>query len=175
MTLMLDPEPTLAAPSEDETQSIHAWSQEDAATEVVEYRPRSWRTPLLIAAAAVAAICTAGVVYEINTAVDGGATNPLVAPEKPQVAAPAKPSIVPSPPIQMQSPDQRFLNLLQQRGVKVVSPPAALAGAHDVCRLESEGHNAREIAQAFANVTPGADFNTEGVFVMTAEEIYCPK
>lgn len=52
-------------------------------------------------------------------------------------------------------PDKRFLALVQQRGAVVVSPPAAIRGAHETCELEAEGHSARDIAQAFVNVTPG--------------------
>lgn len=173
MTLMLDQDSTQAADlTEDETQSLHAWSQADDADTVIAYTPgHSWKVPALLAAlAAVAAVMAGAFLMWPHSA-----TKPQVAPAKPQVAAPVHPTIAPSPPVQLQSPDQRFLSLVQQRGVKVVSPTAAIKGAHDVCRLESEGHNAREIAQAFVDVTPGADLQTEGVFVMTAEEIYCPQ
>jgi Protein of unknown function (DUF732) len=160
MTLMLDPEPTLAADTiEDETRSIHAWSQEDAATEVVDYRPRSWRLPVTLAIAAAVGMIGAAAYLEW----------PASTPQPVAVA----PHVQASPPVKPLTPDQRFLNLIQQRGVKLVSPPAAIKGAHDVCRLEAEGHNANEIAQAFVNVTPGADIKTEGIFVMTAEEVYC--
>lgn len=169
MTFMLDQEPTVAATVDDETQSLHAWSQEDAATDVVDYRPRGWKLPAMVATLAVGAAISAGVFLAWPHPV-----NPQVSATKPQVASPTKPTIVAPPPAQTISPDQRFLALVQQRGVQLVSPPAALKGAHDTCRLEAEGHSAKEIAQAFTDVTPGITLKTEGIFVMTAEEIYCP-
>jgi hypothetical protein len=165
MTLMLDPEPTLAASVEDETQSLHAWSQEDAATEVVEYRPRSWKLPLTAAIAATAALAAGAFL-----AWPQSATKPLVAPTKPQVA----PSIAASPPVQVQSPDQRFLALVQQHGQTVVSPSQALQAAHAVCTAEAQGKSDTEIAAELVASSPGADLKMATTFLYTAHEVYCP-
>lgn len=151
---------TEAAP-EVQTRSLRAWGEADP-TDVIEYRERSWKAPILLAAAALAAVALVGTMWPRHHTEE---SRPQATPQ----SAP-KPQVAPPPPTR----DQRFLQLLPQRGVELVSPPAAIKGAHDVCRLESEGHQAKEIAEAFTQVTPGATLKTEGIFVMTAEEIYCP-
>jgi hypothetical protein len=168
MTLMLDPEPTLAAQVEDETQSLHAWSQADDGEAITEYiQRRSWKIPAAVAAISASAAIAAG----LFLAWPQSATKSLVAPTKPQVAAPAIPV---SPPVQVQSPDQRFLALLKQRDVVVVSPPLAINGAHETCTDLAKGYSAREIAEAGVRATPGENLDTAGTFVATAQEIYCP-
>jgi hypothetical protein len=164
----MEGEPTLAAVTpEDETQSLHAWSQEDTATELVDYRPRSWKIPALAATLAAISL-TAGVFL----AWPESAPQAQVAPASPQVSAP---TITSSAPIQPQSPDQRFIALLKQRNVVVVSPPLAINGAHETCTNLAKGFTARDIAQAFMNVSPGKqDMTTAGTFVATAQEVYCP-
>lgn len=166
MTLMLDPEPTLAAVTpEDETQSLHAWSQEDTATEVVDYRPRSWKVPTVAALAATAAL-TAGAFLAWPSA-----TNPKVAPSTPQVVAPAIPA---SPPVQVQSPDQRFIALLKQRGQTVIAPDTAIRAAHAVCTAESQGKPDPQIAAELVASTAGSDMKMATVFLYTAQSVYCP-
>lgn len=161
MTLMLDPEPTLAAPSEDETQSLHAWSQEDSVTEVVDYRTRSWKIPALVVTLAAAAAVTAG----LFAAWPESATKPQVAPT--QVAIPS------SPPVQVQSPDQRFIALLKQRGLKVYSESMAINAAHAACTAEAQGRPDSEIAAQFVASSPLMDLKKATIFVYTAHEVYC--
>jgi hypothetical protein len=83
-------------------------------------------------------------------------------------------SHVQAPPPKPQTTDERFLALLQQRGVRVVSPRLALNAGHFVCTSLAQGHAAPEIAQAFVNSTPGTDLKTESIMVDTAQEVYCP-
>jgi hypothetical protein len=170
---LMEAEPTLAAITpEDETQSLHAWSMADDVDTVIAYTPgRSWKIPALLAALATMAAVAAGAFL----AWPESATKPLVAPAKPQVAAGTQaPPIVASPPIQIQSPDQRFITLLKQRNVVVVSPPLAINGAHETCTDLGKGYSAREIAEAGVRATPGENLDTAGTFVATAQEIYCP-
>jgi Protein of unknown function (DUF732) len=162
MTLMLDP--TVAAPSEDETQSLHAWSQEDDVTEVVDYRPRSWKLPALVALLAASAAVTAG----LFLAWPQSAGNPQVTPSKPQAAAPIKPITA------AQTPDQRFIALVQQRGFRIISEPLAIKAAHAVCVDEHNGYTDPEIAQQLVKTTPGADLKAAAIFVDTAHEVFCP-
>lgn len=170
MTLMLDSDPTLEANAAD-TQSIHAWSQEDPATEVVDYRPRSWKLPITVAAAALIGIVGAGTYLEWPQT----PVKPQQSAGKVQVAPPpAVPTIQASPPVRPLSQDDRFIALLKQRNVIVVSPPLAINGAHETCTNLAKGFTARQIAQAASDVTPGENLPTAATFVATAQEIYCP-
>lgn len=163
---MDDAEPTQAADvPDDETQSIHAWSQSDEATEPAVYTPpRSWRIPVMLAAIAISAVAAAsGVAHHASE------THSTPAP----TAAPT-PSIAPAPPPRPPTPDERFLALAKQRGVQIVSPSLAITAGRDVCTYESQGYSDPEIAQAFVRSTPGTDLRTESIFVDTAKEVYCP-
>jgi len=157
-------EPTEAAGhQETETQSIHAWSQENADTEPVLPHRRSWKLPVALAgAAAVAAI---GVAAYLGWPEHSASRVAQPAPVTHHVQA---------PPPKPQTKDERYLALLQQRGVRVVSPPLALNAAHFVCTSLAQGHAAPEIAQALVNSTPGTDLKTESIAVDTAQEVYCP-
>jgi hypothetical protein len=169
---LMEAEPTLAAITpEDETQSLHAWSMADDGEAITEYIPRrSWRIPATVAAVAASAAIAAGAFL----AWPQSGTNPLVAPSAPQVAAPTHPSIAPSPPVQSQSPDQRFMALLDQRGVDVVSPLLIIKGAHKTCTDLANGYSATTIAEAFVRATPNTNIRTQAIFVQTAQEVYCP-
>lgn len=162
MTLML--EPTLAASVEDETQSLHAWSQEDAATEPVEYRRRGWKLPAAAAFVVVAGIIGGALALWHH---QESATKTLVAPTKPQVALPA------SPPILAQNPDDRFLALVRQH-LTLVSPKLALAAAHNACIEHNQGIPDPQIAQDIVAGTPGMDLRNASVFVDLTREVYCP-
>jgi hypothetical protein len=165
MTLMLDPEPTISADTvEDETQSLHAWSQEDAATEVVDYRQRSWKLPITLAVAAVVGMIGAAAYLEWPTHSAQPVAHTAPAPNA------AKPQVAPKP----LTKDERFLTLVQQRGITVVSKPLMLNAGPFVCTAESQGHTDPEIAEAFTQSTPGMDLKTANVFVDTAVEVYCP-
>ena len=157
-------EPTEAAGhQETETQSIHAWSQENADTEPVLPHRRSWKLPVALAgAAAVAAIGVAAYLeWPEHSA-------PLVAqppPDAPHVQA---------PPAKPQTKDERFLALLQQRGAAAVSSPLAVKAGHWVCEKETLGFSAPELAQALVTSTPGTNLKAMAIFVDTAQEVYCP-
>jgi hypothetical protein len=150
---------TEAAPlTEEQTQSLRAWGQEDTATEVVDYRHRNWKLPVMLVSAALTAALAAGAY--------------LAWPEpSPQVAAPApsaaKPQVAPSK-------DDQFLALIEQRGVKVLSPKMMLNAGHFVCTAETQGHTDPEIADAFTRSTPGMNLKGASVLVDTAVEVYCP-
>jgi hypothetical protein len=169
MTLMIDPEPTVSAQVEDETQSLHAWSQEDTATELVDYRPRSWKIPATIAALAAGAAITAGLFMAWPSA-----TKQQVAPTKSQVAAPAKPAIPSTPSIQSQNPDDRYVALIQQRGMDVISRTQTINAAHWICEQHKNGYPASQIAQAIIDATPGMTMKGAAIDIDTALEVYCP-
>jgi hypothetical protein len=166
---MDEAEPTLPADLADsETQSIHAWSQADNAEAITTYIPRrSWKIPAGLAALAVAAVVTTGVVHEWPHTQPPAAQTTPVAPVAPKIQPPPLPALP-------ATPDQRFIALLKQRGVIVVSPPLAINGAHETCTNLAKGYTAREIAEAEVKATPGANINTESTFVATAQEVYCP-
>jgi hypothetical protein len=165
MTLMLNPTQEVNV---DPTESLHAWSQEDDITEVVDYRQRSWRIPALLAVLAAAIAVGAGMFLAWP---HQSATKPQVASIQSRVA---KPMIPASPPVQVISPDQRFLALVQQRGVRIVSSPLALKAAHAICIDEKNGYTDVEIAEQLVKTTPGTNLQTEAIFVDTAREVYCP-
>lgn len=173
---MDDAEPTQAADvPDDETQSIHAWSQaDDAATDLaVTEDPRSWRLPLALAGIAAAAAISVGAV--VTWPHHPAATHPTPAP----TAAPTTPVAQPtlnmstSPPALPEDPDQRFLALLDRRGQIVVSAPLAIHAGHWVCTAEAQGFTDPQIAQNLVDGTPGGDLRTESVFVDTAREVFC--
>lgn len=167
MTLMLDSEPTLEANAAD-TQSIHAWSQEDPATEVVDYRPRSWKLPITVAAAALIGIAGAGTYLAWPDA----PVKPQQSATKAQVAPTPKPVIPSSAPVQPMSPDQRFIALLKQHG-RVISEPLAIKAAHWVCDQEKQGIPDPQLAQLLVEGTPGSTLESEAIFVDLAREVYC--
>lgn len=167
--ITMDNEPTMAADAADETQSIYAWSQADDATEPAAYvAPRGWRLPAAAATLAFTAVAAGIVIAWPHTHEDA---HPLPAP--PTAAAPTTQQSPPPPP-KPQTPDERFLALLEQRNVVVVSPPLAINGAHETCTDLAKGYSAREIAEADMRSTPGTDLRTESAFVATAQEVYCP-
>lgn len=148
---------TEAAPSEDATQSIHAWSQtDDDDTELVITHRRSWKLPVITAALATAAV--AGGIYQVW-------------PQQHSAPAPAR--TVSAPP-KAQTPDERFLSLVQQRGFHVYVPSMSVHAAHDVCTAETQGFSDPAIAQGVVNSTPSMDMKTAAAFVDTAIEVYCP-
>lgn len=169
MTRMLDQEPTQAADTLDaETQAIQAWSQADDAAAVTTYIPRrSWKIPATVITFAATAALSAGafLVWPEST------TKPQVAP----TVVAARPTIAPSPPVQPQSPDQRFTQLFKSRGglIEPGREQTVLTEAHQVCdHLQQETHD-----QFIANIikgTPGMTRYTAQLFVDTASDVYCP-
>jgi len=158
MTLMLDPEPTLAASVEDETQSLHAWSQEDTATEVVDYWPRSWRTPLILVAVAIAALTAVGV----------WTMRPQPAPT-PVVSAP-KPQVAPLDPV------ARYAELYRSRGGRIFPghEQAAADEARNVCVELASKTPGDEINDIMAS-SPGFNRYYAGVVTNTAIDVFCPQ
>jgi hypothetical protein len=49
-----------------------------------------------------------------------------------------------------------------------------LKAGHEVCTRLAQGWTAPELAQGYADITPGADLKTEAIMVDTAIEVYCP-
>jgi hypothetical protein len=174
---MMD-EPTLAADTlEGETQSIHAWSQEDAATEVVDYRPRSWKAPILATVAAVAALAGAGfVVYEINNAVDRPAVINPPSAAKPQVAPPVK-VVPPAPPVVVppkpESKDDVYVRLLHEHGIPTGPAEAVGAEGRGICNRLSHGETEPQMARDIMAGTPGITLKDAWIWVDTAVEVYC--
>lgn len=174
MTLMLDPEPTISAGTvEDETQSLHAWSMADDADTVVAYQPvHSWKIPAFVATLAALAAVTAGVFL----AWPQSATKPQVAPAKPHVAAPALPSIAPSPPVQVQSSDQRFVALMKAQGfVETGSDSQVAAAGRKICADLTSGRYT--LAQVITGIENGSGVShvTATRFAETAVDVFCPQ
>src|SRR6185312_2574593 len=166
MTLMLDPEPTVAATEvEDATQSIHAWSQEDAVTEVVDYHPRSWKLPITLAAAAIVGMI--------------GAATYLEWP-KPSVAAQTHPTTITSAPKPQVAPkaetqDQHFITLFTSRGglVEPGREQMVINEAHQLCtQLTSENEN--QVIADILKGTPGMTRYTAELFTDAVIDVYCP-
>jgi hypothetical protein len=165
---------------EGETQSIHAWSQEDDATEVVDYRPRSWKAPILATVAAVAALAGAGfVVYEINSAVDRphavintpSAAKPQVAPPVkvvPPVAAP--PVVVPPKP---ESKDDVYVRLLHEHGIPTGPAEAVAAEGRGICFRINRGETEAQMVRDVMAGTPSISSQDAWIWVDTAVEVYC--
>jgi hypothetical protein len=179
-SLTMDAEPTQAAhhTEEDQTQSLHAWSQADDGEAITEYIPRrSWKLPATVAAVAACAAIAAGAFLarpHTPAPTPPTAAPTAAAPLPTQEAPTPAPTIAASPPVKPMSLDDRFIALLKQRNVIVVSPLLAINGGHKTCAYLAQGHSAREIAEAETRATPGANLNTENTFVATAQEIYCP-
>jgi hypothetical protein len=165
------PEKTAPAAPSEETEAISAWSLEDDAPDVAPFRPSRSRSALLWCVAIVLALGTAGAVAWFGVTLYGERGMPAA------TAEPPSPSTEPPPPL---TPDQQFLALLHQIGIKPEADAAALIGdGHQVC--EALGHREpfdRVVAdiQARAWVNPSqANTETSRKFAMAAIEAYCPQ
>lgn len=158
---------TMPASTQDATQSIAAWSQEDDYTELaVQPHQRSWKIPITLAALAAAAAITTGTIqlWPHPTPPAGPTTSaPTIHP--PKAAAPPT-----QPP---QTPDQEFLALLRKRDIDVINPTTAINAAHGICTSEKQGEPDQQIAQELANGSPGLNLDSANVFVITSHEVYC--
>lgn len=148
---------TEAAP-EVQTRSLRAWGEADP-TDVIEYRERSWRAPILLAAAALAAIAGA-IIWVQQTKSD----------ENPQVSA-AKQPVAPERQL---TPDDRYVGLLQQRGMTVVSRDMSIKAAHAICDQHKQGIPDPQMADELIRSTPGMTMKGAAINVDTAREVYCP-
>jgi hypothetical protein len=83
-------------------------------------------------------------------------------------------SHVPAPPPKPQTKDERFLALLKHHGQEVVSSSMALTAGHFVCTQRQKGVSDTEMAQGFANATPGGTIRDAIIFIDVATEVYCP-
>jgi hypothetical protein len=163
------PEKTAPAAPSEETEAISAWSLEDDAPDVAPFRPSRSRSALLWCVAIVLALGTAGAVAWFGVTLYGERGMPAA------TAEPPSPSTEPPPP--PLTPDQQFLALLHQIGIKPEADAAALIG-DGLC--QALGHREpfdRVVAdiQAGAWVNPSqANIETSRKFAMAAIDVYCP-
>lgn len=161
MTLMLDPEPTLAASAEEETQSLHAWSQADDADTVIAYHPgRSWRLPALFAVLAAAAVAVTVVLGWPQSA-----GKQQAAPTKRQVAAAAQ-----------LKPEDRYANLYRSRGGRILPGQEQVAAheAQDIC-TQLAGETVPDMISGIVTRNPGFSRYSAAVLTNTAIDVYCPQ
>lgn len=160
---------TEPAPAEDPTQSIYAWSEHsDDDTEI--FQRRSWKIPVAVAALATAAAVTTGVVMLWPEK-----TTPPPAQTPSVVAAPPPVVVQPPPP---QTPDQRFISLLEQRGYHVASPALTIRSGHLVCDELADGTSTPQLVQNLLDADPVLKNKPNGVdtmstYVQTAHEALC--
>lgn len=167
MTLMLDQDSTQAADlTEDETQSLHAWSQADDADTVIAYTPgHSWKVPALLAAlAAVAAVVAGAFLMWPHSA-----TKPQVAPVKPQVAAPVQPTP------KLLTKDEQFVRLLQEHSISTGPVDVVASEGRGICRRIDGGETEQQMARDVMAGTPGISEKDAYIWVDTAIDVYCPR
>ena len=148
---------TAPAPSEDATQSIYAWSQDDADTEVV--RRRSWKLPVAIASLAAVAAITAGVI----------AFWPHHDAEK--TPLPAQTHAQPA------NPDAQYLNALRSVGATPLldrGNDTAVGLGHVTCDALAQGITKQEAADSIARHMPQLTPAQDQYLVDQAAAAYCP-
>jgi hypothetical protein len=175
-------DPTLAAVplDEGETQSIHAWSQEDADTDVVDYRPRSWKAPLLLAVTAAVAVVGAGA-WTVWPQLEQSPHQAAVAPSaaKPQVAPPAKvaPRVSAPPPVAVppkpESKNDVYVRLLHEHGIPTGPAEAVGAEGRGICYRINHGETEAQMVRDVMAGTPGISSQDAWIWVDTAIEVYC--
>jgi hypothetical protein len=166
------PEKTAPAAPSEEIEAISAWSlDEDDAPDVAPFRASRPRSALLWCVAIVLALGTAGAVAWFGVTLYGERGIPAATAESPSPSTEP-----PLPP----TPDQQFVTLLRQIGIKPEADAAALiADGHQVC--QELGHSEpfdRVVAdiQAGAWVNPSqANIETSRKFATAAIEVYCPQ
>jgi hypothetical protein len=158
------------APSE-ETEAISAWSLEDDAPDIAPFQPSRSRSTLLWCVAIALVLGTASTVAWFGVTLYGERGVPAA------TAEPPSPTTAPPLPL---TPDQQFLTLLRQIGIKPEADAAALIGdGHQVC--QELGHRApfdRVVAdiQTGAWVNPSqANIETSRKFAVAAIDVYCPQ
>jgi len=71
--------------------------------------------------------------------------------------------------------DQQFLAALQQQGISVDNPQAAITVGHRVCTALGEGMTPRDISGQLLRKNPGMDQQTSLVFIVDSVQSYCPQ
>lgn len=71
--------------------------------------------------------------------------------------------------------DEQFLSALQQQGIEVGSPQAAVKVAHNVCNALGEGTQPREISKQLVSANPGMSQQTSLNFIVDSVQSYCPQ
>lgn len=162
---------TAPAPSQDETQSIHAWADDDDDTEIV--RHRSWKIPVSVAVLAAASAITAGVVM-------AWPQHHIVAAQPPAAAQPV-PVLVPDRPLKTVdqppplTPDQQFLAALNQEGLKPIGDPTvAIKAAHETCDYLAAGHTRTQAVQHYAANNPELTPTQLATAIEITAQTYCP-
>lgn len=131
---------TEPAPSEDETQSVYAWSNSEDDTEIIVRR--TWKLPLAAVMLATAGLAAGITVWPHHSTLRNPAAPPQAAPHS---SAPAAPTYV--------DPDAAFVQLYRQRGYHEVQGPEQtkelIALAHGVCVSRQQGEPTDQIVQEF--------------------------
>lgn len=149
---------TEAAP-EVQTRSLRAWGEADP-TDVIEYRERSWRAPILLTAAALAAVALVGTMWPRHHTEES----------RPQ----ATPQSAPKPQVAPQTRDDRYIALIQQRGMIVISRDMSIKAAHAICDQHKHGIPDPQMADELIRSTPGMTMKGAAINIDTAREVYCP-
>jgi hypothetical protein len=71
--------------------------------------------------------------------------------------------------------DQQFLKGLQQHGISVENPQAAIKVGHRVCTALGEGTTPRDISAQLVNSNDGMDPQTSLFFIVDSVQSYCPQ
>jgi hypothetical protein len=157
-----------AAPSE-ETEAISAWSLEGAV--IAPFQPYRSRSALLRCVAIAVVLGTASAAAWFGATLYGVRGMPAASAEPPSPSTPA--------PLPL-TPDEQFLTLVRQIGIKPEADAAALIGdGHQIC--QELGHRTpfdRVVAdiQAAAWVDPSeANIETSRKFAVAAIDVYCPQ
>ena len=71
--------------------------------------------------------------------------------------------------------DQQFLQGLQQHGISVENPQAAIKVGHRVCTALGEGTTPRDISAQLVSSNDGMDQQTSLFFIVDSVQSYCPQ
>ena len=71
--------------------------------------------------------------------------------------------------------DQQFLKGLQQHGISVENPQAAIKVGHRVCTALGEGTTPRDISAQLVSSNDGMDQQTSLFFIVDSVQSYCPQ
>jgi hypothetical protein len=158
---------TAPAPTEDETQSIHAWARADDDPELSEVSERrSWKLPVTLVALAAAAAVTVGAVqmwphHDVKPQVK--AVNAAAVAYSIAMAQPPKPP----------STDDKFIADLSARWGMITDRPGEIHDGISVCGLMARGATRAAIQQDMVNKHVNTPADAE-FFVNTAVNNYCP-
>jgi Protein of unknown function (DUF732) len=154
---------------EDETQSIHAWSQSDDADTVIDYKQhRGWKIPALVAVIAAFAAVTAGAFLMWPHS----AAQQQAVPTKAEVAAPQPNPAPPAP--KPESKDDLYVRLLKEKGIPVGTPEVVASNGRGICIRIKNGETEQQMVRDIIAGSNGVTTQQAWIWADTAIEVYCP-